>query len=259
MHQKLHKICLNAGKILLKYHKNKDLQVIQKPDGTPVTQADKETSDYIVSELEGSTTVISEESEKYPDKVPDKFYILDPLDGTRYFLKGEDTFVICIGYIEYGEVVSGAIYSPSRDKFYFAEKNNGVYLNHNKLSRLGKNAKFKAFSNGFHRHKKSDWLIKELGLVKVEELGSALKFCEMAEGNYDFYPRFGASYEWDTAAGQIIYEESGGAVVDLKTLQTLKYGKENFLNAGFVAFRKDWEARVLELFSLIKKENTSKE
>lgn len=256
----LSKLSREAGQILRKYHKSSHLIVEDKSDGSPVTQADREVSDFLVEALsKQGVPVISEESDFFPETAPEKFFIIDPIDGTKYFARGDDSFVICLGYIEFNKPVKGAIYEPVGDRFFYAEKNKGCSLNGQKLNSLSSTPKYKAFSNGFHRYKKSQWLIEQLQLKQIDELGSALKFAEIALGNYDFYPRFGKSYEWDTAAGQILCEEVGASVLDMQTLKPLTYGKKDFLNQGFIALRQDWEEKVIEIFKIINEERRSNE
>lgn len=240
-----------AGQRLMTYYKKKDLRIITKPDDSPVTEADLDASDFLIRTLAPlGLPVVTEE--KVPGEIPDgDFFIIDPLDGTRYFIEHNDSFAVLIALISNKKPVAGAAYFPALDMMYSAEKGKGAFENGQPIYNHRQNTALKAFSTGFHRHPRGTQLMEALNIVDVQDIGSIIKMGYMARGDADFYPRFGKTYEWDTAAGQIVLEEAGCQVWDVKNLQPLTYGKTDFLNPHFVCFRNDLQKKVEDTLKTI--------
>lgn len=241
-------------------------------------------SEYIMDNL--SLPVLSEEGKDIPfdeRKRWEYFWLVDPLDGTKEFIKRNGEFTVNIALIHKDRPVLGCIYIPVRDTFYFASVNLGAYklvngktvtdslslkelLNSSqKLPLSINNAKFSSLNNQSAPMGKTSLTIigsrshatKELSefverakkrYVEVEfvSAGSSLKFCLVAEGGADIYPRFGPTMEWDTAAGQAIVEQAEGSVLDTQTKKPLKYNKNNLVNPFFIVSGKGLPSSLLE-------------
>lgn len=241
-----------AGALLMKHYKNPNLKIVTKPDDSPVTEADMEASQFLIQKLAHlRIPVVTEEC--VPEQVPQgDFFIIDPLDGTRYFIEHSDSFAVLIALISNQRPIAGAAYFPAMDLMYSAEKGKGAFENGKKIFNGRTSTQLRAFTTGFHRHPQGTQLMADLNIVDVEEVGSILKMGYMARGDADFYPRFGKTYEWDTAAGQIILEEAGCQVWGAQTLKPLEYGKPQFLNSHFVCFRNDLQGKVTEVLKNLK-------
>lgn len=237
-----------AGELLMTYFRKPDLQVTIKKDDSPVTEADLAANDLIQKALQPlGYPIVSEE--QIPEVVEgDEYFIVDPLDGTKHFKEGETSFATLIGFVSQGEPVLGVAYFPALNLFYTAEKGKGAFLNGTKIFNTPKSGPITAYSSGFHRRPQAQVMMEYMNIDKVLEEGSVLKLARIAEGVADFYPRFGPTSEWDTAACQVILEEAGCELWDWGTLKPLKYGKKNFANNGFIAFRKDLETKVIEVY-----------
>jgi 3'(2'), 5'-bisphosphate nucleotidase len=241
-----------AGQLLLSYFKKPDLKVETKKDGSYVTEADFAASDLIIERLKALGYPVVSEEDIPESRMGNDYFIVDPLDGTKYFAEGIDTFATLIGFVFQGKPVLGVAYFPELDLFFSAETGKGCYLNGKKIFNTPSEKPIVAYSSGFHHKAQAQEMLKSLNVGEIKEEGSVLKLCRLAQGLADFYPRFGPTSEWDTGACQVIMEEAGCSLWDLKELRPLTYGKENYLNLGFVAFRNDLEAKVVEIFKDLK-------
>ncbi|HEV2613388.1 MAG TPA: 3'(2'),5'-bisphosphate nucleotidase CysQ [Gammaproteobacteria bacterium] len=230
---------------ILKIYAQHSLEIKTKSDHSPVTEADLISHKAIVEFLKKLTpdiAVISEESENQNTRDTDKFWLVDPLDGTREFIAKTDDFSINIALIENHIPILGIIYAPVFDVFYFALKNSGAYKKTG-ISEPQRIQTRKLNSDlpvviASRRHGDNQTLQDYLKRFKDYERlsrGSAIKFGLIAEGTADIYPRFGDTSFWDTAAGQCIVEEAGGQVIDTKG-QPLRYNAvPPYLNPHFLA------------------------
>ncbi|MDX2164853.1 MAG: 3'(2'),5'-bisphosphate nucleotidase CysQ [Gammaproteobacteria bacterium] len=227
------------------YHHQNTSDVHTKSDNSPVTTADLVSHKAILkflTELTPNIPVISEESETPVSVTTNQFWLIDPLDGTREFIAKTDDFSINVALIENNVAVLGIIYVPVFDAFYFAEKNNGAFKQQgDELPEKIHTRKIntdKPVVIASRRHANNEKLQNFFENIKDYERisrGSAIKFCLIAEGKADLYPRFGETFFWDTAAGQCIVEEAGGAVIDVKG-NALRYnGAPPYLNSFFLA------------------------
>lgn len=209
----------------------------KKRDGSPVTLADLQVSHFLVQALRPlGYPVISEE--ELPEKAPGadgSYFLVDPLDGTKYFSRGEDEFAICVGLIKRGVPYAGVIGDPTGDQLYWAEKGLGAFQGGEPIAHPGVDGDLRVYSSGFHKRPERDVIISSLNIGEILEKGSALKFCDIAKGEVDLYMRFGPTSEWDTAAAQVLLQEAGCVLLEGKTLQTMTYGKPKYLNRGIVA------------------------
>ena len=229
------------------YERSGQFKVQVKADNSPLTQADLVAHDILSKGLQKLTPdipILSEEECQIPFSTRSKwkrYWLVDPLDGTREFIRRSGEFVVNVALIENHQPVLGVIYLPVYESTYFAEKNGGSFKQTNKIrtrihTRSWQRDQTKILaSRGMKREKIDAKLGDKLGHYELILSGSAIKFCRIAEGLADFYPRFGNTCEWDTASGQIILEEAGGALVDL-SWQPFRYNvQSSLLNSHFVA------------------------
>ena len=243
---------LEAGARIMQHYRN-GVEAEEKSDKSPVTQADRDAEDMIeraLAALAPSIQMIGEEacSERVPDKLASHFFLVDPLDGTRDFVAKRNDFTVNIGLISGTAPVAGVIYAPMHEKLYFSGPDSAFMLSMAPEDTLdmaqAKPLRVGPFpDNGLgvlasrsHRDKKTDALIKRLHVRDVIPAASSYKFCLLAEGRADLYPRHGRTMEWDTAAGHAILNAAGG-IVTCEDGTPLEYGKlERALdNPSFIA------------------------
>ena len=235
-------------------HYGSDLLVEKKGDESPVTAADKDAEAAILKALETlapTVPVISEEQHAagiIPD-VDAQFFLVDPLDGTKEFINRNGEFTINVALIEHGFPVLGVVYAPAKERMFFGSKTKGAFEQHvpyedgnaagepRRLTvRTPPEDGLTVVASRSHRDQKTE---EYLNLYKVKEFlaaGSSLKFCLVAAGEADLYPRHGRTMEWDTAAGHAVLAAAGGTVTQLDGTPLL-YGKKDrgFDNPYFVA------------------------
>ena len=236
---KLAEIATQAGKIILEYY-NKDYSTQVKDDNSPVTEADIAANDYIMECLTAEfpdIPIISEEGEHIPQGAG-KFFLVDPLDGTKSFIKKSGQFTVNIGLIENQMPTAGVIYVPTDDNLYFTDgkkaKKNGKKIECREIPKQ----KVVVVASKTHRTSETDEFIEGLNIDKLVSASSSLKFCMVAEGIADIYPRFGRTMEWDTAAGQAILQAAGGEVIHPDG-RAFNYAKNDiFENGWFIAYGK---------------------
>ena len=237
------KLAEEAGKIIMCYHKA-DFQIINKHDQSPVTTADLEAHNFIIRELPlicPDFEIISEEDTERKKILGNKYWLIDPLDGTKNFIQGKDHFAVSIGLIENNQPVFGVIYMPALELTYFTSNNQAL-----KKHATGQveeiSSKFNkedscdvVTSNSSDSSKIKDFLSK----YKVRThyiVSSALKLCMVAEAKANLYPCFTNTMTWDTAAGHAILKAAGGDVYLLDDKSSpLLYDKDNLSNPHFLA------------------------
>jgi 3'(2'), 5'-bisphosphate nucleotidase len=246
---------LQAGKKIIEIYNSDDFNLEYKLDDSPLTIADTASNKIIENILEASNIPILSEEGNILDfnnrKNLKQLWIVDPLDGTKEFIKKNDEFTVNIALIENSKPVIGVIYAPALNVLYFSERKLGSYktlitaldeFDNSKAFRLPlveNSNEYKVLTSRSHLDDNTlDYIdnlkVNNLKVVSVP-MGSSLKFCLLAEGLADCYPRFSPCMEWDTAAGQIICEEAGFKVVDLKTMKPIIYNRENLINNYFIA------------------------
>lgn len=241
----LNDIARRAGRKILK-HYHSGIEVDRKDDNSPLTKADMDAHREIVRGLNESypdIPIISEES-----KVPDyevrkewaRFFLVDPLDGTKEFIKRNGEFTVNIALIEDGVPVMGVVYIPADGVLYYASRDGGAWKqsggsNPEKIEHTPYQKGDPARIMVSRSHGGSDTAerLKEMGIEVSEEVpsGSSLKFCLVAEGRADLYPRFGPTMEWDTAAADAVFRYSGK---NGPRESPLKYNKEDLHNPEFI-------------------------
>lgn len=247
---------IKAGKVILKIYNQYEFKVEYKEDSSPLTAADLESHKIITNILaETRIPILSEEDKNVDFKIRkewETFWLVDPLDGTKEFIKKNDEFTVNIALIENNYPVLGVIFVPVTGELYYATATTGsfktivdeetkidnVIINSEKLpvkyiydhytlvvSRSHMNRETEAFINKIK---------KEKGKVETISRGSSLKICMIAEGKADCYPRFAPTMEWDTAAGHAIAKFAGKTVRTIGTGEELTYNKEDMLNPNFI-------------------------
>ena len=240
-------LAVKAGVAILEIYESGDFGVDHKTDDSPLTKADLASHQVIIQGLSAITPdipVLSEESAQisYEErKTWDKYWLVDPLDGTKEFIKRNGEFTVNIALIEKGKPVLSCVYVPVSKVSYSAAVGVGVYKRDNGQKRaisVMKHSRFKPTIVGSRSHMSDDVkaYLERLGQHELVSMGSSLKFCLVAEGKADLYPRLGLTSEWDTAAAQCIVEQAGGYVVTLDG-KPLKYNsKDSLLNPHFMVY-----------------------
>jgi 3'(2'), 5'-bisphosphate nucleotidase len=219
--------------------------VREKKDSSPVTLADMRAEKVIVEGLRaGSRIPVIAEEEVAAGKVTAagaEYWLVDPLDGTREFAAGRPEFAVNIGLVRNGRVVLGAVASPATDEIYAGIVGVGAWklAGGVKTPISARTAPAQGLTIMASRHYKDDpalaAFLKGFKIASVTNIGSALKFCALAEGKADFYPRLGRTMEWDTAAPQAVLEAAGGCVLTLDGAP-MGYGKAGFENPHFLCW-----------------------
>ena len=231
------KLCRRVGDIQLNGQNN--LNINMKSDNSPVTNIDLRSNEIITNYL--STTfvndvIISEENvNQYGHQKA--YWLVDPIDGTKNYIKGGKNFCICISYIVSGYPVFGIIYIPASNEFYYASKDNGAYIIKQGIEaqRILNSVETKRniYVSTVIRKNVVEVLKKHFKTSELIYMSSAIKFTRIAENKGHFSMRLGPTHEWDTAAGQCIIEESGGLFLD-RNLNRFSYGHDDkFLNGPF--------------------------
>jgi 3'(2'), 5'-bisphosphate nucleotidase len=242
--QLAHMLALRAGEVILGFY-GRDIAVQHKSDSSPVTAADEAADALIVAGLKQGAPgipVVSEESVSngaIPDISGGRFWLVDPLDGTKEFISGTDEFTVNIALVEAGRPVLGALYAPALKTCYLADGNcaslvcaDGERREIHARQTPPEGAVVVASRN--HRDAETDAFIAQHRTSRITSAGSALKFGLLAKGEADLYPRFGRTMEWDTAAGHAVLAAAGGSVSRIDGTP-LEYGKPGLDNPAFIA------------------------
>ena len=224
--------------------KMSDFDIDSKSDNSPLTKADLHVNKYLCNFVEKTDckNIISEEISNFEFKKRkdwDKYWVIDPIDGTKEFINKSTDYTINIALCYKENPIFGLVSCPSTSDVYHAFKGKGAFLNGKQIS-TSKNSNDnikRVIASKSHMNKETRKYIenlKKIYSVNLKSYGSSLKICKIAEGEADIYPRFGPTMEWDTCAAQIILEEAGGSLIDVKGNQLL-YNKQNLLNPYFIA------------------------
>jgi len=221
------------------------MSVALKSDSSPLTDADRASHDFLMQSLPGllpAVPIISEESLDPTRGLADAdapFWLVDPLDGTKEFLKGTGEFTVNIALIERGQPVIGVVHAPAIGISYFADLNNGAFCKRHtgtpvpiRVQRADPE-RLRIVASKDHAGPLVATMLARLSNVELKSMGSSLKFCLIAEGSADVYLRDVPTMEWDTAAAQCIVEAAGGSVFTLDG-QPLRYGKPGLKNGAII-------------------------
>ncbi len=233
-------ISINAGKAILEVY-NTDFNVEYKSDSSPLTLADKRANEIIVSGLRENyrdIAILSEELKDDRTRMQNDFcFIVDPLDGTKEFVKKNGEFSVNIALTYKKRPIMGAVYVPVTDEFYYAERDRGAFYEDIKSGEVKKIKVSDRLDNLIFLQSKSHSKDKEKSLIennkdkiaKIISFGSSIKGCMVASAKADLYYRYGYTSEWDTCAMQCIIEEAGGILRQMDGSEML-YNRENTLN-----------------------------
>jgi 3'(2'), 5'-bisphosphate nucleotidase len=259
---KAYNAAVRAGAVILEIYKREDYHVSLKNDSSPLTIADRRAHDTIKEYL-GSTRIpiLSEEGREmlYDERKNwELFWLVDPLDGTKEFINGNNEFTVNIALMSDNEAVASVVYVPYISRMFMAVKGGGAYVKENVVATATSEADFVSIGEGLvslpvatkgnepmriaisrsHNTPETFAHIDAIRTcvpdVEVVEQGSSYKFCMLAEGTVDYYVRTSNTYEWDTAAGELILEEAGGSTVAIDSGKSLAYNKELLNNPHFV-------------------------
>lgn len=251
----LEDVAIAAGRAILEvYHAGPSVTL--KHDASPVTEADERAEAIILEGLAKAfpdIPVVAEESVaagRIPNVEGKRFFLVDPLDGTKEFINKRDDFTVNIALIENGTPVAGIVYAPAKgvawagadgavEKILVDE--NFAVSSRTKIGCRTPSGELTAVASRSHNSPETEAFLTEKGITSTKSVGSSLKFCLVAEGQADVYPRFGRTMEWDTAAGDAVLRAAGGMTLDTDG-QPFRYGKtkqahdSDFANGHFIAW-----------------------
>jgi 3'(2'), 5'-bisphosphate nucleotidase len=235
-----------AGAAIMEIYHGEDFGETSKADNSPLTLADMAAHNVIVEGLRGLAPqypVLSEEAADISYAVRSEwatFWLVDPLDGTKEFLKRNGEFTVNIALVEHGVPVLGVVYAPVLDVCYFAARGTGAFVQRGDAAAQTIQAEahtadsaIKVVASRSHSDARTAALLQKLGNHECISMGSSLKLCLVAEAAAHFYPRLGPTMEWDTAAAHAVVLEAGGIVCDVAE-QALRYNKEDMHNPEFL-------------------------
>lgn len=252
-------IAQEAGEKIMAVYNSADFSVEHKDDNSPLTAADLASHHHIVAALNALTPQYPVLSEENASELPFEersqwptYWLVDPLDGTKEFIKRNDEFSILIALIHDNVPIIGVVHAPVLKTSWFASKGNGAFKqtgnNTKPISVRESGAPLAVVGSRSHASAGLQAFLENIGEYELVSMGSILKACMVAEGTADIYPRIGLTSEWDTAAAQIIVEEAGGYFTRTD-MQPLRYNtKESLLNPHFFVFGKqyrDWSRYLL--------------
>jgi 3'(2'), 5'-bisphosphate nucleotidase len=247
----IRKLALEAGDKIMEIYQADDFDVKLKSDESPVTAADEAADAIISNGLRASfpdmMLVTEEQSDTHTVK-GDTFLIVDPLDGTKEFIHRRGDFTVNIALVENGKPTRGVVYAPAKERMFFTLADGQTVeevgaLDKDVMGTLipisvskADNTALMVVASKSHRDQATDDYINKYAVNDMKSAGSSLKFCLIATGEADVYPRLGRTMEWDTAAGHAVLLGAGGDVVRFDDQTPLKYGKEDFANPFFIAY-----------------------
>ncbi|SDN79094.1 3'(2'), 5'-bisphosphate nucleotidase [Lutimaribacter pacificus] len=246
----MRRLALEAGDTIMAIYEADDFEVKAKSDDSPVTEAD-EAADALISaglraEFPDVLLVTEEQAASHTQKA-DTFLIVDPLDGTKEFIKRRGDFTVNIAYVENGVPTRGVVYAPARGRMFITLADGSAVEEDGPFdkARVGNlrpirvsnadNGALNVVASKSHRDQATDDYIGKYAVADTKSAGSSLKFCLVATGEADLYPRVGRTMEWDTAAGHAVLTGAGGRVLRFDDHSPLTYGKDGYANPFFIA------------------------
>jgi 3'(2'), 5'-bisphosphate nucleotidase len=244
-----------AGRRIMQFYGGGGAVVLKK-DASPLTAADAASHEYLVEHLTGlipGAPVVSEESEEshtQPVHAKDRYWLIDPLDGTKEFIKATNEFTVNVALMEEGRPLLGVVYAPALDLTYYGLRNSGAWRQMGGQTpvsistRRAEAARLCVVASKDHAGPLVQAMLGRLEQPSLQSMGSSLKFCLVAEGKADIYLRDLPTMEWDTAAAQCVVEAAGGSVCSLDG-RPLGYGKPELRNPAIITIgdsRLDWPA-----------------
>lgn len=246
----LRTLALEAGAEIMAVYEGPDFEVKSKSDESPVTEADERADKLISAGLAAAfpeIPVVTEEQSESHVVTADVFFLVDPLDGTKEFVQRRGDFTVNIALIEGGVPTRGVVYAPAKGRLFYTDADGHTVeeAGPHAVGAAGALTPLKVsvpdadglvvVASKSHRDQATDDYIARYPVKDFRSAGSSLKFCLVAAGEADLYPRLGRTMEWDTAAGQAVLRGAGGEVVRFDNLAPLSYGKAGFENPFFIA------------------------
>ena len=245
------KLALEAGDKIMEIYDADDFDVKVKSDDSPVTAADEAADALISAGLRAAfpdvLLVTEEQAESHTQKA-DTFIIVDPLDGTKEFIHRRGDFTVNIAYVVEGAPVAGVVYAPAKNRLFYTDAQGQTVEEAAPFDKetIGSctpvrvarpdNDALMVVASKSHRDQATDDYIAKYNVKDMTSAGSSLKFCLVATGEADLYPRLGRTMEWDTAAGHAVLNGAGGDIVRFDDHSPLRYGKEDYANVFFIAY-----------------------
>ena len=246
----MRRLALEAGDLIMEIYDAPDVEVRSKVDDSPVTAADEAADAHIAAGLRAAfpdVALVTEEQTASHDLSAATFLIVDPLDGTKEFIHRRGDFTVNIAYVQDGTPVRGVVYAPAKGRLFYTEPDGRSVEEAGPFDKAAPGATrpvrvgtpdndaLMVVASNSHRDQATEDYISRYAIKDSTSAGSSLKFCLVATGEADLYPRVGRTMEWDTAAGHAVLIGAGGAVVRFDDHQPLRYGKAGFANPFFIA------------------------
>ncbi|APX13959.1 3'(2'),5'-bisphosphate nucleotidase CysQ [Tateyamaria omphalii] len=247
----IRKLALEAGDKIMEIYDADDLDVKVKSDDSPVTEADEAADALISAGLRAAfpdVMLVTEEQSATHDTSGTTFLIVDPLDGTKEFVHRRGDFTVNIALVEDGVPTRGVVYAPAKGRMFYTQADGQTVEETGALDKdnVGDvtllsvadsdNSALMVVASKSHRDQATDDYINKYAVKDMKSAGSSLKFCLVATGEADIYPRVGRTMEWDTAAGHAVLTGAGGKVVRFDDHAPLFYGKDGYANPFFIAY-----------------------
>jgi len=247
-------LSLQAGDRIMEIYGQDDFEVEAKSDDSPVTAADKAADAIISAGLRAAfpdVLLVTEEQAATHTVQGDTFLIVDPLDGTKEFIHRRGDFTVNIALVEGGTPTRGVVYAPAKSRMFFTQADGQTVEETGGFAKESvgpvtpisvsnpDNSALMVVASKSHRDQATDDYINKYAVKDMKSAGSSLKFCLIATGEADIYPRLGRTMEWDTAAGHAVLNGAGGVVVRFDDQTPLTYGKADFANPFFIAYAPD--------------------
>lgn len=247
----MRQLALEAGDVIMEIYNSEDFEIRAKSDASPVTAADEAADACIAAGLRAQfpeVTLVTEEQAASHSERASSFLIVDPLDGTKEFIKRRGDFTVNIAYVDDGVPVRGVVYAPAKGRLFYTDANGQSVEETGELAKdlVGdvvplavahpNNNALMVVASKSHRDQATDDYIDQYSVRDMTSAGSSLKFCLVAAGEADLYPRLGRTMEWDTAAGHAVLLGAGGEVVRFDNHTPLVYGKPGYANPYFIAY-----------------------
>lgn len=247
----MRKLAIEAGTRIMEIYGQEDFSVRAKGDSSPVTLADEAADKLISDGLQAEfpeIALVTEEQSASHATIAEQFFIVDPLDGTKEFIQRRGDFTVNIALVEHGKPVRGVVYAPAKGRLFWTDAKGKSFeefgafdagtVGPAKALRVKRpdNQHLVVVASKSHRDQATDDYISRYQVADFTSAGSSLKFCLLASGEADLYPRLGRTMEWDTAAGHAVLAGAGGEVVRFDDHAALRYGKPGYENPFFIAF-----------------------
>ena len=246
----MRRLALEAGDRIMEIYEADDFDVKVKSDASPITEADEAADAIISAGLRAAfpdVALVTEEQAASHGQSVDTFLIVDPLDGTKEFINRRGDFTVNIAYVENGTPTRGVVYAPAKGRMFYTLADGTAVEEDGSFDKATTgqqrtihvtnpiNDALMVVASKSHRDQATDDYIGKYAVKDMKSAGSSLKFCLVATGEADLYPRVGRTMEWDTAAGHAVLSGAGGHVVRFDDHTPLRYGKDGFANPFFIA------------------------